>query len=88
MTDMERIEERFARLEMRQEATIKAIDKLMDVIEVNRELLGELLEWANKPASGDLPEALQSLTIAIKSLVEHVAGMPTFVAEAVAQRLQ
>lgn len=88
MTDMERIEERFARLEMRQDATIKAIDKLMDVIEVNRELLAELLDWANKPASGDLPEALQALTIAVKSLVEHVAGMPTLVAEAVAQRIQ
>ena len=85
---MDRVEDRLAKIELRQEATVQAVNRVLDSLETQTELLRELLEWANKPASPDLAEALQKLEIAIRTLFEQVAAMPALVSEAVAERLR
>ena len=86
--DMDRVEDRLAKIELRQEATVQAVNRVLDSLETQTELLRELLEWANKPASSDLADALQKLEIAIRTLFEQVAAMPALVSEAVAERLR
>ena len=85
---MDRVEDRLAKIELRQEATVQAVNRVLDSLETQTELLRELLEWANKPASSDLAEALQKLEIAIRTLFEQVAATPALVSEAVAERLR
>jgi len=83
---MDRVEDRLAKIELRQEATVQAVNRVLDSLETQTELLRELLEWANQPASSDLAEALQKLEIVIRTLFEQVAAMPALVSEAVAER--
>jgi len=85
---MDRVEDRLAKIELRQEATVQAVNRVLDSLETQTALLRELVDWANKPASPDLAEALQKFEIAIRTLFEHVAAMPALVSEAVAERLR
>jgi hypothetical protein len=84
------VDERLARMEMRQEALVSAISGLTDVMEQTRDLVSELMAWLQEPPSLDLPEALTALAEAVEAQGRQVqamagalAGLPAEVARAV-----
>ena len=75
------------RLEMRQEALIRAVEKLAEVVEATRDSVDELLVWAQQPPSTDLPQTIGRLAECVGamhvSLVELGHQLPGQVADAV-----
>jgi hypothetical protein len=59
-------QDRFARVEARQEALIAAIQGLVDVVEVVRDMQAELLSWVQQPPPTELPDLLRELTASIQ----------------------
>jgi hypothetical protein len=53
---MPTLEERIARWEQRQELIILSMNRMVDTMEVIRDMIGELAAWLKQPASSDLPD--------------------------------
>jgi hypothetical protein len=79
---------RLLQISDRQEALIRAVDGQTDCIGILDAKLTELLEWANKPPSNSLEEALRNIADALSALDSRLAGLPEQVAAAVAARLR
>lgn len=78
------LEERLAKIEMRQEATIPAINALMYATVTGNKLLRQLPEMANKPPKNDLSDTLRGLILATMEAVSlQLKNLPQHVAEAV-----
>lgn len=69
---METFQAAIAKLEVRQEATIQAVNRVLDALETQTELLHDLLDWANQPASSDLPDALKALATAVREIGDQI----------------
>ena len=65
-------EERIARWEQRQEVIIASMNRMVDTMEVIRDMIGELAAWLKQPASNDLPDLLKALIVRSESLSEQV----------------
>jgi len=61
------IEERLAKLEMRQEALVSAIGELSEIMIQTRAMLAELASWLQQPPSSELPEFLTRMAQAVES---------------------
>jgi hypothetical protein len=60
------MEHRLARLEMRQEALVSAMNGLADIMVQTRDLVGELMLWLQEPPSSDLSDTLKTLAKVIE----------------------
>jgi hypothetical protein len=65
-------EERIARWEQRQDAIIASMNRMVDTMEVIRDMIGELSAWLKQPASNDLPDLLKALVVRSDSLSGQV----------------
>ena len=65
-------EERIARWEQRQELIILSMNRMVDTMEVIRDMIGELAAWLKQPASSDLPDLLRALIV--RSEIPERAG--------------
>ena len=65
-------EERIARWEQRQEVIILSMNRMVDTMEVIRDMIGELAAWLKQPASSDLPDLLRALIVRSETLSEQV----------------
>jgi hypothetical protein len=65
-------EERIARWEQRQELIILSMNRMVDTMEVIRDMIGELAAWLKQPASSDLPDLLRALIVRSETLSEQV----------------
>ena len=65
-------EERIARWEQRQELIILSMNRMVDTMEVIRDMIGELAAWLKQPASNDLPDLLRALIVRSETLSEQV----------------
>ena len=65
-------EERIARWEQRQELIIVSMNRMVDTMEVIRDMIGELAAWLKQPASNDLPDLLRALIVRSETLSEQV----------------
>ena len=68
-------EERIARWEQRQELIIVSMNRMVDTMEVIRDMIGELAAWLKQPASSDLPDLLRALIVRSESLSEQVVQL-------------
>ena len=68
-------EERIARWEQRQEVIILSMNRMVDTMEVIRDMIGELAAWLKQPASSDLPDLLRALIVRSESLSEQVVQL-------------
>ena len=68
-------EERIARWEQRQELIILSMNRMVDTMEVIRDMIGELAAWLKQPASNDLPDLLRALIVRSESLSEQVVQL-------------
>ena len=68
-------EERIARWEQRQELIILSMNRMVDTMEVIRDMIGELAAWLKQPASSDLPDLLKALIVRSESLSEQVVQL-------------
>jgi hypothetical protein len=68
-------EERIARWEQRQELIILSMNRMVDTMEVIRDMIGELAAWLKQPASSDLPDLLRALIVRSESLSEQVVQL-------------
>ena len=68
-------EERLARGEQRQELIILSMNRMVDTMEVIRDMIGELAAWLKQPASSDLPDLLKALIVRSESLGEQVVQL-------------
>jgi hypothetical protein len=65
-------EERIARWEQRQEVIIASMNRLVDTMEVMRDMIGELAAWLKQPASNDLPDLLKALIVRSETVSDQV----------------
>jgi hypothetical protein len=65
-------EERIARWEQRQELIIASMNRLVDTMEVMRDMIGELAAWLKQPASNDLPDLLKALIVRSETVSDQV----------------
>jgi hypothetical protein len=72
---MPTLEERIARWEQRQELIILSMNRMVDTMEVIRDMIGELAAWLKQPASNDLPDLLRALIVRSESLSEQVVQL-------------
>ena len=56
-------EERITRWEQRQELVIASMNRMVDTMEVIRDMIGELAAWLKQPASSDLSDLLKVLIL-------------------------
>lgn len=69
---MSTIEERLIRLERRQEDLIATLGDLAGIVGTNHDLLQELMEWLQKPASTELADLLKSVVVAVTEQGERI----------------
>jgi hypothetical protein len=65
-------EERIAHWEQRQEVIIASMNRLVDTMEVMRDMIGELATWLKQPASNDLPDLLKALIARSETVSDQV----------------
>ena len=65
-------EERITHWEQRQEVIIASMNRMVDTMEVIRDMIGELAAWLKQPASNDLSDLLKALIVRSESLSEQV----------------
>jgi hypothetical protein len=65
-------EERIAHWEQRQEVIIASMNRLVDTMEVMRDMIGELASWLKQPASNDLPDLLKALIVRSETVSDQV----------------
>ena len=65
-------DERIARWEQRQEVIIASMNRMVDTMEVIRDMIGELAAWLKQPASNDLPDLLKALIVRSETFSEQV----------------
>ncbi|MFL5287945.1 MAG: hypothetical protein ACJ8AW_45025 [Rhodopila sp.] len=80
--------DRLTQIADRQEALIGAVDGQTDCIGILDAQLSELLEWANKPPSGSLEDAMQKIADALTAIDKRLAALPEQIADAVAARFR
>ena len=68
-------EERITRWEQRQELIIASMNRMVDTMEVIRDMIGELAAWLKQPASSDLPDLLRALIVRSETLSEQVVQL-------------
>lgn len=72
------------RIEGRQELIASGLRAMSGTLGAVRDKLDELIEWANTPASSDLPDTLASLARTVDALREMVENrLPELVADGV-----
>ena len=86
------LRQRLDRIETRQEACIRAITGQTEVLEMIRDKLDELLEWAQTPPSSDLADAMSAVAAGLTGVQEAVLELanklPASVAEAVREAVR
>ena len=65
-------EERITRWEQRQELLIASMNRMVDTMEVIRDMIGELAAWLKQPASNDLSDLLKALVLRSETLSEEI----------------
>lgn len=65
-------EERIAHWEQRQEVIIASMNRMVDTMEVIRDMISELAAWLKQPASNDLPDLLKALVLRSETLSEEI----------------
>ena len=65
-------EERIAHWEQRQEVIIASMNRMVDTMEVIRDMIGELASWLKQPASNDLPDLLKALIVRSETVSDQV----------------
>ena len=65
-------EERITHWEQRQEVIIASMNRMVDTMEVIRDMIGELAAWLKQPASNDLPDLLKALVLRSETLSEEI----------------
>ena len=65
-------EERITRWEQRQEVVIASMNRMVDTMEVIRDMIGELATWLKQPASNDLSDLLKALVLRSETLSEEI----------------
>jgi hypothetical protein len=65
-------EERLAHWEQRQEVIIASMNRMVDTMEVIRDMIGELAAWLKQPASNDHPDLLKALVLRSETLSEEI----------------
>ena len=65
-------EERIALWEQRQEVIIASMNRMVDTMEVIRDMIGELAAWLKQPASNDLSDLLKVLVLRSETLSDEI----------------
>jgi hypothetical protein len=65
-------EERITHWEQRQEVIIASMNRMVDTMEVIRDMIGELATWLKQPASNDLSDLLKALVLRSEILSEEI----------------
>ena len=65
-------EERIAHWEQRQEVIVASMNRMVDTMEVIRDMIGELAAWLKQPASNDLSDLLKALVLRSETLSEEI----------------
>lgn len=65
-------EERIARWEQRQELIIASMNRMVDTMEVIRDMIGELAAWLKQPASSDLSDLLKVLIVRSETVSDEI----------------
>ena len=82
------IDAKLDRLLERQDAIAAGMTVLADVMEVVRDKVDELLEWAHQPPESELPDLIRGMTGALEALAQEIKAMPDAVADAIAARVR
>ncbi len=77
---MPSLEQALAEIARRQEAGIAIQSALVERVEALTELVRQMLEWANKPPSSDLTDAINAMTDAMETLSKQMVELPERVA--------
>ena len=73
---------RLARLEERQEILIGAMHGLVDVTEVVRDRLNEIMDWLQQPGSNETIQALDQMLDVLKLHGQLIETMPATIVQA------
>jgi hypothetical protein len=65
-------EERITHWEQRQEVVIASMNRMVDTMEMIRDMIGELATWLKQPASNDLSDLLKALVLRSETLSEEI----------------
>jgi hypothetical protein len=65
-------DERIARWEQRQEVIIASINRMVDTMEVIRDMIGELAAWLKQPASSDLSDLLKEFIVRSETISDQI----------------
>ena len=65
-------DERITQREQRQEVIIASMNRMVDTMEVIRDMIGELAAWLKQPASNDLSDLLKALVLRSETLSEEI----------------
>ena len=65
-------EERITRWEQRQELIIASMNRMVDTMEVIRDMIGELAAWLKQPASSDLSDLLKELILRAETVSDEI----------------
>ena len=68
-------EERITHWEQRQEVIIASMNRMVDTMEVIRDMIGELAAWLKQPASNDLPDLLKALVLRSETLSDEIVQL-------------
>ena len=65
-------DERIARWEQRQEVVIASMNRMVDTMEVIRDMIGELAAWLKQPASSDLSDLLKEFIVRSETISDQI----------------
>ena len=65
-------DERITHWEQRQEVIIASMNRMVDTMEVIRDMIGELAAWLKQPAYNDLSDLLKALVLRSETLSEQI----------------
>lgn len=68
-------EERITRWEQRQELIIASMNRMVDTMEVIRDMIGELAAWLKQPASSDLSDLLKALILRAETVSDEMVQL-------------
>ena len=68
-------EERITRWEQRQELIIASMNRMVDTMEVIRDMIGELAAWLKQPASSDLSDLLKVLILRAETVSDEMVQL-------------
>ena len=68
-------DERITHWEQRQEVIIASMNRMVDTMEVIRDMIGELAAWLKQPASSDMSDLLRVLILRAETVSDEMVQL-------------